>query len=136
MVGSLYHFGRLLDKIRLNLRGELPHEYQPNLGLKYGLDGHCCGFLGIEFADLVERVKQGGNDEEILEWCFARGLRPNPVQISIWNGFAEKFGWRDKAAAFIAKVKREDGLDHREDLLTSFDSIDFREGRHMPNESA
>ena len=128
-VGGLYHFGRMLDKIRLKLKDELPAEYQPNLGNPHGLDGHCCGFLGVEFADLVDRAKLPGTDEEILEWCFSRGLRPNPVQIAVWNGFAEKFGWRDKAASFVAKVKKEDGVEHRDDLLTTFDSIDHREGR-------
>jgi len=128
-VGGLFHLGRLLDKIRLNLRGELPDEYKPNLGAKHGLDGHCCGFLGVEYDDLVERLKQGGSDEELVEWCFTRGLRPNPVQISVWNGFAEKFGWRDRAASFITKVKKEDGVEHHDDLQTSFDCIDYREGR-------
>ena len=32
--------------------------------MSIGLDGHLCGFLGIEFAALSERVKQGGTDEE------------------------------------------------------------------------
>ena len=128
-VGGIYHFGRMLDKIRLNLRGELPAEYRPNLGLPVGLDGHCCGFLGIEFTTLVERVKSGGSDEEILEWCFENGCRPNPVQKRIWNGFACKFGWRDRVSAFLAAVKKEDGCEDRDDLPTSFDLIDFREGR-------
>jgi hypothetical protein len=132
-VGELYHFGRMLDKIRLNLRNELPEEYRPNLGNRHGLDGHCCGFFGVEFGDLVERVKQGGTDEEILEWCFAKGLRPNPIQIAVWNSFAEKYGWRDRAAAFVAKVKKEDAHEHLTDLMTAFDMIDFREGRlHSP----
>jgi hypothetical protein len=128
-VGGLYHFGRMLDKIRLNLRGDLPEEYRANLGLKFGLDGHCCGFLQVEFADLVERAKEGGADEAILEWCFSKGLRPNPVQIAVWNGFAEKFGWRDRAANFVQRVKKEDGHEHLIDLMTSFDVIDYREGR-------
>jgi hypothetical protein len=133
-VGGLYHFGRMLDKIRLNLRGELPEEYKPNLGLSIGLDGHCCGFLGVEFSALVERTRQGGTDDEILEWCFAQGFRPNPVQKRIWNGFASKFGWRDRAAAFVTAVKKQDGLENRDDLVTAFDQIDFREGRLKKDE--
>lgn len=131
-VGGLCHFGRLVDKIRLKLKGKLPAEYQPNLGLINGLDGHCCGFLGIEFADLVERLKQPGTDEEVLEWCFSKGLRPNAVQIAIWNSFAEKFGWRDPASAFVARVKKEDGIGDRDDILTTFEVIDYREGRYKP----
>lgn len=128
-VGGLYHFGRLLDKIRLKIKGKLPAEYQSNLGAPSGLDGYCCGFLGIEFADLVERLKLPGTDEEVLEWCFSRGLRPNATQIAIWNSFAEKFGWRDAATAFVTRVKKEDKLTAREDLITTFEIIDFREGR-------
>ena len=131
-VGGLYHFGRMLDKIRLRLKGKLPAEYLTNLGLAHGLDGHCCAFLGIEFAALMERLKQPGADEEILEWCCTQGRRPNATQIAIWNAFAEKFGWRDAASAFVARVKKEDGLEHREDLITTFEIIDFREGRAKP----
>jgi hypothetical protein len=69
-VGGMYHFGRMLDKVRLHVRGELPDEYKPNLGLALGLDGHCCAFLEVEFVALVERITIGGTDDEILEWCF------------------------------------------------------------------
>ena len=114
------HLGRLLDKIRLHHRGELPDEYRPNLGLSVGLDGHLCGFLGIDFDALSERVREGGTDEEIAEWCFARGLRPNKVQKRVWN---------DHASRFIAGVREEDGMADRTDIVTSFDAMDLREGR-------
>lgn len=133
-VGEIYHFGRMLDKVRLSLGNALPEEYLPNFGHAMGLDGHCCGFLGVEFSDLVERVRQGGTDEEILEWCFSYGCRPNPVQIRIWNGFSSKFGWNDFASPFLTAVKKEDGCEDRDDLKTTFDTIDFREGRRRnPN---
>ena len=79
-VGGLYHFGRMLDKIRCHLRGELPEEYRPHFGLRVGLDGMLCGMLGIAHADLIERMRSGGTDEEILEWCYARGTRLNRAQ--------------------------------------------------------
>lgn len=128
-VGGLYHFARMLDKIRLHQAGQLPAEYHPNFGLSVGLDGHLCGFLGIEFAAVCERVQQGGTDEEIAEWCFQRGLRPTKMQARVWNGFASKFGWNDATAKFIARVKAEEGLEHRTDVLTAFDLIDLREGQ-------
>src|SRR5438477_10432564 len=46
-VGGLYYFGRMLDKIRCNLREKLPEEYRPNFGLSVGLDGMLCGMLGL-----------------------------------------------------------------------------------------
>ncbi len=128
-VAGLVHFARMLDKIRLQQAGTLPEEYRPNLGLSLGLDGHLCGFLGVEFDALCGRVRQGGTDDEVAEWCFERGLRPNKVQRRVWNEFARKLGWNDFATAFIEKVKAEEGLQDRTDLQTSFAAIDFREGR-------
>ncbi len=122
----------MLDKIRLHIAGQLPEEYRRNLGLSIGLDGSLCGFLGVDFDNLCKRVAQGGTDEELAEWCFSQGLRPNRTQVRIWNEFARKYGWKDRASAFIAATKLEDGVEDRVDLLTAFDAIDFREGRASP----
>ena len=65
----------------------------------------------------------------MVEWCFATGLRPNSMQRRIWNGFSEKFGWRDLATSVIDDLKKEEGLDNRPELQTAFDVIDEREGR-------
>ena len=133
-VGGLYYFGRMLDKIRCHLRGELPEEYRPNFGLSVGLDGLLCGMLGVSHADLVERLAPGGGDEEILEWCYARGIHLNRTQVHIWNEFSRKFGWNDRVAQFLAKVKAEDGsVAETADLPTAFELMDHREGRkQMP----
>ena len=130
-VAGLYHLARMLDKIRLHLEGRLPEEYRPNFGRAFGLDGHLCGFMGLRFEALCERVRQGGDDEEIAEWCFQTGCRPNATQIRIWNEFARKAGWNDKVSAFIANTKAEDGLTGRTDILTAFDLMDLREGRTL-----
>ena len=71
-VGGLFFFGRTLDKIKVHAKGELPEEYQPNLGK--GFDERVTKLLGVDYADLVERVKQGGSDDEIL----AMVLRQRP----------------------------------------------------------
>lgn len=128
-MGGIFHFGRLIDKIRCHLNGTLPGEYRRNFGLSIGLDGHLCGFLGVEFPDLVRKVGEGLPDEELLEWCFENGFRPNAVQKRVWNGFAEKFGWRDRVSVYLDRIKAEEKLDHRHDLLTAFDLIDEEEGR-------
>ncbi len=51
-VGRLVYFGRMLDKIRLHAAGQLPAEYQANLGDDkfLTLDGRCCRFLGVAHA--------------------------------------------------------------------------------------
>ena len=119
----------MLDKIRCDIEGTLPEEYRPNLGLSIGLDGFLCGFLGLKFEDIRQKVTEGLSDEELVDWCFANGLRPNPMQRRIWNGFAEKFGWRDLATSVIDDLKKEEGLGDRPELQTAFDVIDEREGR-------
>ncbi len=73
--GGLFYFGRMLDKIRSHAKGELPPDYHPNLGR--GFDEKCVTFLRIKYDQLVERVKQGGRDEAILQWCFKIGPRSN-----------------------------------------------------------
>lgn len=126
-VGGIAYFGRMLDKIRLNAAGQLPAEYQPNLG--GGFDERAVHFLWIEYPALVERVKDGGNDEDILEWCHQRGRKPSDEDIEIWNEFMRKRGWNDEASPRLAQRKAESGFTDRDDIQTFFDYIDLDEGR-------
>jgi gluconokinase len=126
-VGGLHYFPRMLDKIRLHAAGELPAEYQANLG--GGFDARVLTFLWIEYPALVERVKQGGTDEEILAWAAAQGRQPNAEEIEIWNDFMRKRGWNDEITERLIQRKSESGLETRTDIETMFDYIDADEGR-------
>ena len=126
-VGGIHYLPRMLDKIRLHAAGQLPTEYHANLG--GGFDGRVLTFLWIEYPALVERVKQGGTDEEILAWAFAQGRQPSPEEIEIWNDFMRKRGWKDESSERLAMRKRESGFDNRHDIVTFFDYIDLDEGR-------
>ncbi|MHA3774535.1 DUF5069 domain-containing protein [Verrucomicrobiota bacterium sgz303538] len=125
--GGIYYFGRMLDKIRLHAAGQLPADYQPNLG--GGFDGRCVSFLKVEYPALVERVKQGGSDEEILEWVFSQGRIPNAEEIEVWNEFMRKRGWNDEATPTLQRRLREGNFEDRTDIQTFFDYIDLDEGR-------
>jgi hypothetical protein len=57
-VGGLFYFSRMLDKIRLHGRGELPSDYHENLGK--GFDEKCVTFLQIDYDQLAKQVKHGG----------------------------------------------------------------------------
>ena len=126
-VGDLFYFGRMVDKVRLQADGGLPAEYQPNLGT--GFDGRCLSFLGIEYPALIERVKQGGTDEELLEWAYHTGRRRSDEEIEVWNEFMRKRGWNDEATPMLKRRLQEGGFADREDIQTFFQFIDLDEGR-------
>jgi len=128
-VGGLVFVPRMLDKIRLHARGELPPGYHNNLGKEF--DGHCLAFLRVTYAELREKVIAGGTDEVILEWCFAHGHRPGPGEIDIFNGFMQKAGWRDVSSERLAVLLREGGFDPM--CATRFDFIELDEGRTPPD---
>ncbi len=129
MTGGMMYFPRMLDKIRLLASDELSADYHPNLGGARAADGACCNFLRVNYADLRERVLQGGTDEEILEWCFENGRRLNEGDLVIWNCFASKLGWNDFATPMLERQKRKYGIADRSDIGTIPDLIDFDEGR-------
>jgi gluconokinase len=126
-VGGLFYFARMLDKIRLHAKGELPSDYHANLGK--GFDEKSVKFLRVEYDELVERIKQGGTDEEILEWCFTVGRKPSEDDIYVWNEFMRKRGWNDEVSETVERRKAEAGVPDRSDIQTSFQFIDADEGR-------
>lgn len=130
-VGGLHHFGRMLDKIRLMHAGQLPEDFHRNYGLSVGLDGQLCGFLNVKFEEVDARVKEGGDDAAIAEWVFARGLRPNRMQTLVWNEHSRKYGWNDRASAYLQNLKQEAGAANLT-ACTSFDLIEISEGREPP----
>ena len=125
--GGIVYFGRMLDKIRLHAAGQLPQDYQGNLG--GGFDERAVHFLWIEYPALVERVKRGGSDDEILEWCHQQGRKPSEEEIEVWNEFLRKRGWNDEATERLDMRKREGGFTARADVQTLFDYIDLDEER-------
>ena len=130
-VGGIVYFGRMLDKIRANVKGELPPVYQANLGK--GFDANCTAFLRVNYDQIVELVKQGASDEEVFNWCFANGRRPDDDEIYVWNEFMRKRGWNDEITEFLVRRKKEAGMAGRSEIKTMFEFIDVDEGRALPN---
>ena len=125
---GIVYFARMLDKIRLHQAGRLGTDYIENLG--NGFDGRCLSLLQVDYKALVERVGQGGTDEEVLQWCFARGRKPEPDDIETWNHFMAKRGWRDEASERLAFRLKEAGMESRSaEIQTFFDFIEVDEAR-------
>ena len=131
-VGGIVFFGRMLDKIRLQAAGELPPGYNLGTSKWTWFDARCTRFLGVDYAQVAERVLgEGGTDEEILEWCCRRGRRPTSEEIEIWNAFMIKHGWRYGSSQALEEEKRECGFAQRKDIQTWFDFHDADEEREM-----
>jgi gluconokinase len=128
-LGDIVYFGRMLDKIRLHAEGKLPVDYHKALG--GGFDARCCAFLGVKYEDVVVRVRLGGEDADMLEWCLTNGRKPSPDDIEIWNSYLRKRGWRDDASQRLAERKKEFNISHRDDIQTFFDLLDVDEDNEI-----
>ncbi len=126
-VGGLCHFGRMLDKIRLHADGKLPADYQENLG--GGFDAGICRLFGVKYEGLVLRVKQGGSDDETLQWCFQYGRKPAEHEFTILNEYLRKRGWNDVASERLVERVKTLGPQWVGKVHTFFDFIEADEGR-------
>lgn len=126
---GLIYFARMLDKIRLKAAGRLEDGYFLGTEDPTFFDARCTRFLGVDYEELAVRTLQGGSNEEILEWCFARGRKPSEEEIEVWNAFIAKRGWRDAGSADLQAAKARAGWSDREDIQTWVDLHDVEEGR-------
>ena len=65
-----------------------------------------------------------------------RGRRDNRKRCFVDDIFLLNPFNDDVAAKFLARIKAEDGLEHRTDIVTTFDLIDLREGRGEGSEAS
>jgi gluconokinase len=77
----------------------------------------------------VEHVKEGGTDDEVLQWCFKVGRQPSDDEIYVWNEFMRKRGWNDELSETLKRRKKEAGMAGRSEIETMFSFIDADEGR-------
>ena len=112
---------RMLDKGRASLHGK-NGEYHYDCPL----DKHILNFLGIEASQLLEQLKAGKGDGEILSWIQQNQKNPHqPWEIETWSKFHDQRGPdSDKEtlgffSGAVAKLAPE-----REDIRTWFDLLD------------
>ena len=126
-VAGIYYFARMLDKIRLHAKGELPTDYHTYLSK--GMDGRCTRYLHVDYAALAERVKAGASDEDVFGWCESTGRKLSEDEILAWNAFVSKRGWKDEASQTLQEVKERSGLGARKDIETFFEYFEVDEKR-------
>jgi len=125
--GGLLYLPRMVDKLRLRHRGELPEDYHANLGK--GFDKNCCDLLRVSYEDLVAQVESGAGDADILAACFSHGRRPSEDEIHVWNEYMRKRGWNDEYSERLKSRLEGLGMANRSDVQTMFDLLDVDEGR-------
>ena len=126
---GIVYLPRMLDKIRLHAKGQLPEEYIPYLGV--GFDGRCVRFLGVDYQQVKEQVLNGSSDDEVVEWCKQHGTERTDYDKFVWNEFMTKRGWRDTQPSEndFQEYKEKFGYGNREDIRTYFDFFEVDEGR-------
>jgi len=117
MVEGLVYFGRMLDKIRLHAKGQLPADY--NRGS--GFDARMARLFRLDYAAIEKRTLEGGTDEDVLEWCNKTGRKLEEDDIEYFNVYMLKRGLADEKTAALAKMKADRGWAGRDDIKTYFD---------------
>jgi len=118
LVEGIVHFGRMLDKIRLQNAGTLPEGYFLGDEDATWWDSRCCRFLNVSYGDLAPLVCEGMDDAAAIEWCFDNGQKPEVEEIQFWNSFVLKRGWRDESTSGLQSDKEASGLGDRDDIIT------------------
>lgn len=124
---GLLHLPRFIAKIRKHLADELPKSYQKNFCR--GFDRFLCMHLGIDPQQVVEAVKEAGEDEIELDRLLGE-IFPEDLQVAAWNRELTHKGQTQAGREFLAESLTNMGC---ADMIGSIDCvcdmIDFDEGR-------
>ena len=128
-IDGMVYIPRMLEKIRMYARNELPEDYISFLG--NGFDKIVSTFLQIEYVELKAFVLEGKSDDEAMAWIRENGREMDDDLKRVYNEFMTKKGWRDLSPyenTFI-EYKERYGFGDRDDIETFFDFFEVDEGR-------
>jgi hypothetical protein len=116
---------RTLDKARATAAGQAG-DYKFNSLL----DSFFFEFTGVDAEALLERVKTGAGDTEILAWVREKTAK-TPQQIRDWSAGAEGFVLTDPESCewFAGELRRLDP--RRTDVQTVFEYLDLDDYLHF-----
>jgi hypothetical protein len=122
-LGGYVILPRMLDKgraIGIGKNGEFHYDCP--------MDQHLLKFIDISAADLLEEIKKGSGDGEILVWIGEnQKSKRQPWEIEQWSAYFEKRGpdSDQETASFFTNRLVEFGGATREDIKTWFDLLDL-----------
>ena len=121
-LGGYVILPRMLDKGRATINrknGEFHYDCP--------IDQHILNFLGLSGKALLQELKKGKGDGEILTWIKKNQKNKHqPWQIEVWSSYHEKRGpdSDQETATFFTGRLVELGAAKREDIKTWFDLLD------------
>lgn len=131
MLGGYVILPRLIDKVRLNARGLLPHDYMKNLLISSAmtLDGQLLEFTGLDGVELKRVILSAGTDEAILDWVEHHARPHTQAEKQEWAKSIETARAGPARVAYRQQLYPD--LAQRVDVgaLNPFDLIDMDEGR-------
>ncbi|NBX01151.1 DUF5069 domain-containing protein [bacterium] len=122
---GLLHLPRFIAKIRKHLKGELPKSYQRNFCK--GFDRFLCLHLGVDPEQVIQCVRESQSDEELTSRLL--NLFPADLRVHVWNRELVQKGMSEMGKEALDDAKRKMGAQHRTDIISFADMIDFDEGR-------
>jgi hypothetical protein len=129
-LGGYILLPRLIYKVRLHARGELPQPYVANLlGTGVTLDGRLLTFSGSNAKALREAIVSSRSDDEVLAWVQQHARQTTASEQQAWARGIESY--RPDAALLEYRQSIYPQLAARVDVgsLSVLDLIDMDEGR-------
>jgi uncharacterized protein DUF5069 len=129
-LGGYVLLPRLIDKVRLHARGELPREYVGNLlGKRNTLDQRFIQFTGLDGEKFREAILESKTDHEVLAWVKKNSRHHTAEEKESW--ISQIHAYRPAPEGVELRKKSYPELATQVDIgsLNVFDMIDMDEGR-------
>lgn len=122
------HLPRYIDKIRLQLAGQLHADYQPNLGK--GFDGSWLKAAGVSHEQMVALVESSITDGQVADWVRQNVKASEADKQAHAQGMLSYPALDDAAGQErLQQRKAAAGLAARDDIRCFVDFIDADEKR-------
>lgn len=129
-LGGYILLPRLIDKVRLFAKGQLPQAYAANLlGAEHTLDGRFLAFTGLNAEALRQAILSSRTDEDVLAWVHDHAKPATALEKQAWAEQIDRF----RPDAALAEYRRRiyphlaAGVDVTS--VSVLDLIDMDEGR-------
>lgn len=129
-LGGYILLPRLIDKVRLLAKGQLPQVYAANvLGAEFTLDGRFLAFAGLKAEALRQVIVSSRTDEEVLAWIRDHAKPATPIEKRAWAEQIDRYRPDAALAEYRRRIYQE--LAKRVDVgsLSVLDLIDMDEAR-------